>query len=400
MFELSPAQARRLVINRQGLHKSNVFGRGDSALLACIERLSYVQIDTISVIKRAHHHTFWTRIPNYRAKQLDLLQRDRKIFEYWAHAAAYLPMQDFRYCLPYMNAVAAGQKHWRKPDRKTMKAVLDRIRSEGPAKARDFDSTDNRPSDFWGGGKPARYALEQLFIEGRLMISHRDGFQKVFDLPERILPNDLKTCSPSTEEYCRYLIERTIQSQGIATEAEIGYLRKGIKPELKKQTRQMLADNEIVRVSVAGNPHDYYSMREIVETARSCRVAKQVHLLSPFDNLVIQRKRMAQLFGFDYQIECYVPQGKRVHGYFCLPILFGDQFVGRLDPKADRSNRKLQIRNLVIESSITEAEVFIRQLARKIKELAAFNGCETISIDRCNIDTIGRELSRRIVCED
>lgn len=385
-----------MVIARQGLHKSNAFGRGPSALVDCIDRLSYIQIDTISVINRAHHHTFWTRVPSFLESHLDALQRDRKIFEYWSHAAAFLPMKDFRFCLPYMNAIASGQKHWRTPDKKTMNSVLKRIRSEGAARARDFDAVDGAKSGIWGSTKPAKIALEQLFIEGKLMVSHRDGFQKVFDLPERVLPSDLDTSSPSSEEFFRYLIERTIQAQGFATDSEIGYLRKGVKTELKQHLQQMLGDKEIVEVQVKGNPNVYFSQTKVIEASRSARVSKKVHLLSPFDNLVIQRKRMAQIFDFDYQIECYVPEAKRKHGYFCLPILFGDDLVGRLDPKADRKSKQLTIRNLVIEKEIKDYDVFVAELARKIDQLAAFNGCERTRFERFNDKRLKSALPRLV----
>ncbi|MFT7629746.1 MAG: hypothetical protein ACI87E_000749 [Mariniblastus sp.] len=394
MIELSPIQAKRIVVTCQGLHKSNAFGRGDSAILECIDQLGYIQIDTISVIQRAHHHTFWTRIPKYLESHLDAMQRDRRIFEYWSHAAAYLPMQDYRFCLPYMNAVASGTKHWRTPDKKTMAKVMSHIRGEGPAKARDFVAPKTKRMDQWGGTKPAKIALEQLFIQGDLMISHRDGFQKVYDLPERVLPNGIDTSSPTTEEYCRFLIDRCLRSQGIATEFEMGYLRKGMRLDLKQQLQQMLADNEIVQVKVKGNPNVYYSRTEIVRKASSGRVAKKVHLLSPFDNLVIQRKRIAQLFDFDYQIECYVPEKKRKFGYFCLPILFGSELVGRLDPKVDRKNRVLSVRNLVIEKRIEQVDAFVVGLARKLKEFTSNNDCVQMTIDRCDDKRIGKSLAR------
>ena len=394
MFELTPTQARRLALNRQGLHKSNAFGRGESGLSKCIERLGYIQIDTISVVNRAHHHTLWTRIPKYEQVHLDTMQKARVVFEYWSHAAAYLPMSKFRFCLPYMNAIASGQQHWRVPDKKAMRAVLKRIQSEGPLRARDFEAPKNKQPERWGGMKPAKIALEQLFIEGKLMISHRDGFQKVFDLPERVLPADVDTSTPTPEEYCRFLVNQTINAHGIATAAEMGYLRKGIKNDLKNQIEQMLSDGEIIQVTVQGNPNPYFSRTDIVELAASARVAKKVHLLSPFDNLVIQRKRMVHLFDFDYQIECYVTAAKRVHGYFCLPILFGDQLVGRLDPKADRKNHRLNVLNLVIEKEIKQMDTFVNQLARKLKEFAVFNDCDTIVIEKCNHKKIGSAVSR------
>ena len=397
MIELSPTQARRLVIARQGLHKSNAYGRGESALMQCISQLGYIQIDTISVINRAHHHTLWTRVPSFRENHLDALQRERKVFEYWSHAAAYLPMQDFRFCLPYMKAIASGQKHWRSPDKKTMASVMRRIRSGGAARARDFLGPEKAKPSTWGGAKPEKIALEQLFIEGKLMISHRDGFQKVFDLTERVLPSGLDTSTPTTAEFCRYLIDRTIQAQGVLTETEMGYLRKGLKTDLKKQVQQMVADNEIVEVGVRDNPNVYYSSSDIIAKVGTTRVARKVHLLSPFDNLVIQRKRMSQLFKFDYQIECYVPEGKRKFGYFCLPILFGDELVGRLDPKADRKNSRLIIRNLVIEKDIKHVDAFVADLARKVHDLARFNGCDSVEMHRCNDRKICSALSGLLV---
>ncbi len=277
-----------------------------------------------------------------------------------------------------------------------MKLVLDCIRSRGAMRARDFASSKTKQPDFWGHTTSAKIALEQLFIEGQLLVSHREGFQKVYDLPERVLPAELDTSPPSAEEFQRYLIDRTIQSQGFATVAEIGYLRKGLKSDLRKRIQQMHAEREITQVKIAGNPNEYYSRTSIIETATSTRVAKEVHLLSPFDNLVIQRKRMAQLFDFEYQIECYVPAAKRKHGYFCLPILFGDELVGRLDPKADRKNRKLIIRRLFIEKRIQHMDKFIHGLAKKIASLAAFNACDRISIESCNRKEVGSVLSRLV----
>lgn len=383
-FSLEATDAKRLIVEQQGLRKSNSFGRGESALLNCITRLGYIQIDTISVINRAHSHTFWTRVPSFQESQLDDLQKDRKIFEYWSHAAAFLPMQDYRFCLPYMNAVASGQKHWRVPDKKLMKKVLARIRDEGPLSTREFEARTSSKTGLWGGHKPAKFALEQLFIEGQLVISHREGFRKVYDLPERVLPSELNQEEPSEEEFCRYQIDRTIQSQGIATVAEMSYLRKGVKKPIQAQLQQMLNAQEIVSVEVEDNPETYFSYPSLVEKSHSSRITPKVHLLSPFDNLVIQRKRAIQLFDFDYKIECYLPEKKRTYGYFCLPILFGDELVGRLDPKADRKSGKLLIRNLVLEKPVDSLKMFSSKLAEKLTDLASFNGCESIQIEKCN----------------
>lgn len=393
-FELSIPQARRLVLRCQGLHKKSPLGRGTVGALKCIEQLGYIQIDTISVVQRAHHHTLWTRVLDFRKEHLDALQKDRKVFEYWAHAASYLPMRDFRFSLPYMNAIAGGQKHWHTPDKKLMQRMIRHIRTEGPVMARHFEDTGEGKSHFWGGSKPAKIALEQLFIEGELMVSHREGFQKVFDLTERVLPRSVDTRIPSHEEFLRHLITRTIQAQGIASEPEIRYLRKGIKADLSRQIQQMIHDGEIVEVKIQENPTSYYSTPELVETGVSTRTSKRTHLLSPFDNFVIQRKRIAALFDFDYQIECYVPKHKRQHGYFCLPILFGDTIIGRLDPKADKREKTLRIENLVLEKPVSQKEQLTRQLASTLRDFAEFNQCTDCRILKSNDKKFAKDLAK------
>lgn len=379
MVQISLTEARRIALIAQGLHTNTPFGAGKPAVQRCIEQLGYVQIDTISVINRSHHHTFWTRVPSYRETHLDELLRERQVMEYWTHAAAYLPMRDYRYCLPYMQAIASGQQHWRKPDRKAMKQVLDRIRAEGPLMARDFEHSKDRGGGWGWNWKPAKIALEQLFIEGKLMSSHREGFQKVYDLPERVLPKGLDTRLPTEEELHRYLIHSTLRAHGLATEAEFSYLRKGLKAGLKTTLQAMQEAGEILPVQIGKLTGTWYSTPAILESLSGKRVAKNVHLLSPFDNAVIKRKRIRQLFDSDYQIECFVPAPKRRFGYFCLPILYGTDIVGRLDPKADRKKGEFIIRGLFLEKPPKELDAFILKLVDKLKQLAAFNQCERIS---------------------
>ncbi len=399
MIALSALEARRLALISQGLHAARPFGTGRDAVLRCIEQLGYVQIDTISVISRSHHHTFWTRVPSYSAEQLDGLQREGRILEYWAHAAAYLPMKDYRFCLPYMHAVANGQRHWRKPDRKAMQTVLERIRNEGPLMARDFDAPkgDSQP---WGWNwKPAKIALEQLFIEGKLIASHRIGFQKVYDLPERVLPADIDTRMPTAAEFQEYLIRTAIRAHGLVAEPEISYLRKGMKAGVKARLQQMVADGEVLPVNVGEEKQRYYTTAESLEKLAGGRVARNVHLLSPFDNAVIQRRRIRQLFGSDYQLECFVPAPKRQFGYYCLPILYGTEIVGRLDPKADQRSGELTVRALYLEKPVGNEDDLARKLAARLRTVAAFNRCERVSYQPARGDGFGRmvaeELGRR-----
>ena len=198
----------------QGLVQGSPFTRGAKGVGQVLEKLSYVQIDTISVVERAHHHVFWSRQPNYRLSDLDQAIEQGQAFEYWSHAAAYLPMRDYRFSLPKKNAIANGEKHWFEKDPKQANFVLDSIRERGPMMAKDFQQNRSIKNLGWGDRKPAKVALEILFMEGKLMIAKRQGFQKVFDLTERVLPSEVNTSTPSEAEFLDHLIERFLSALG------------------------------------------------------------------------------------------------------------------------------------------------------------------------------------------
>jgi uncharacterized protein YcaQ len=334
------AKLRRIALNQQGLLKTEFFGRGKRATLRAIEQLGYVQIDTISVVERAHHHVLWSRVPNYRPKFLDQLVKQRLVFEYWFHAAAWLPMKDYRFALPRM-AKMNGERNWFElSDRKLTDSILQRIQIEGPLRARDFADTREVNKGWWDW-KPAKQALEQLFMRGELMVSGRQGFQKVYDLPERVLPDWVDSSMPSMEDYANHLIDTTLRAHGFASLVSMTYLRKGklLRDAVKQQLQQRLETNLLTTVDL-GNNNTVYIDPELLET-RAPRSSAQVRILSPFDNAVIQRQRGREIFAFDYQIECYVPAPLRQFGYFCLPVLYRDRLVGRIDCKAHRKDGSL-----------------------------------------------------------
>ena len=379
--KLTPLQAKRIFLAHQGLIGKNKFQQKQKGVHQVIEHLGYIQIDTISVVARAHHHTLWSRVKGYQPEMVDQLQKQKEIFEYWSHAAAFLPMRDFRYSLINKEAIASGQRHWYPREPKVMQFVLDRIKTEGPLQSKDFKS-DNRNRGIWYQWKPTKRALEQLFMEGELMIAHRHGFQKVYDLTERVLPEGIDTSNPDLDEFCRHLVRATLKASGLASIQEIGYLRKGpIKPQLAKTIQNMLEEGEIVACKVQGIEKSlFYAFPETLENVSRRISNKTVHLLSPFDNSVIQRKRLQQFFDFDYQIECYVPAPKRQFGYYCLPILWGDEFIGRLDAKADRKSKTFILIGLWIDISTDNWKKLIPSLSKKIQSYATFNGCERIEI--------------------
>ena len=390
---LDKGKLRRIALDRQGLLRQAHFGRGKGAVLRAIEQLGYVQIDTISVVERAHHHALRSRVPNYRPAFLDQLQAEGKVFEYWYHAAAYLPMRDYRFARRDMAAAKRGESDWvRSRDRKLMRRILDRVRIEGPLKSRDFE--DQRATkEGWWDWKPAKRALEQLFIEGDLMITGRDGFQKTYDLPERALPPSVATEAPSLREFAAYLVRNCLRSHGFATRKSFTHLRSqpGLRELVAKVLEEGVAAGQLRQFNTKdGNA--YWGDAELLDR-RAPPATARVRILSPFDNAVILRHRLQALFDFDYQVECYVKAEKRRYGYFCLPILYRDQFIGRMDCKAHRTTGEFNIKQLHIEGRGMEGQgnhpsrklddSFFPAFAEAVRDFAAFNGCGTLSLSQC-----------------
>jgi len=374
---LSLQQARKLVLHSQQLPQITRKGSALSATLAVIEHLGYIQIDTISVIERAHHHTLWNRNPRYQSSHLDHLIADRSAFEYWSHAAAYLPMRDYRHSLPRKLAIKSGkQSHWYDPEPEIVRHVHDRIRAEGPLMAKDFEHSGKKKQSGDWRAKPAKKALEYLYMQGDLMTVRRHNFHKVYDLTERALPDDIDTTPPTEDEHARFLIQRYLKAHGLAQPQDFCYLRKGVKPAVLEELKQMLHGGELVTVQVG--ERSYHALPESLALLSKPLARSKLKILSPFDNLVIQRHRMRDLFDFDYQIECYVPAAKRKHGYFVLPILWDGRLVARMDCKADRKSGELQVLSLHREASLRKTDEFCAALAVTLEDFARFNRCETV----------------------
>jgi uncharacterized protein YcaQ len=376
--QLTLKEARKLALYKQGLLQPG-FAKEKKGALAVIEHLGYVQIDTLSVVARAHHHTLWSRLPDYREKFLnELLEKDKQVFEYWSHAASYLPMKDYRFSLPLKKAYAEGKSHWFGQDKDIMKYVFDRIKAEGALQSKDFEHKRETTAG-WYEWKPAKRALEQLFMQGKLMVARRQGFQKVYDLTERVLPSDVDLTFPSQEEYAGHLILKAVQAHGVIHESEIAYLRSRLKEPVKKALKNLLEKGSLTEVSIESlDKMKFITTNEFLEITKKIKLNDLVHFLSPFDNTVIQRKRLSNFFNFDYLIECYVPEGKRKYGYFTLPVLYRDKFVGRFDPKADRAKGIFYVKSLHFEKDFKPDEKFKELFSEKLKEFALFNGCREI----------------------
>ena len=378
---ITPARARRIVLRAQGLDGGWVLPGGAEGAATTVERLGYVQIDTIAVIARAHEHALWVRQPSYRPEMLhQLLAVDRRVFEYWTHAASYVPMSDYRYYLRRMHGHTERGQPWREENAKLVEHVRRRLRTEGALAAADFESGDRRGP--WWDWKPAKRVLEHLFNAGELMISQRRNFQRVYDLTERVMPTGIDTSMPDPEEEARWAVRRALGNLGVVDLlAESRYRRGGSDERVAAAVAELTQAGEVVPVTIRGSGDGVrHATAEAIEATERGRRSRRVHLLSPFDNLVIRRRWLASIFDFDYTLECYLPERKRRHGYFCLPILWGDRFVGRLDPKAERKKRVFAVRRLAFEPDIGDWDALLPPLARKIAELARFNGCDRVRL--------------------
>lgn len=383
---LSLKEAQKLILLSQKLPPVKQSGSALDVTNAIIEHLGYIQIDTISAVQRAHHHTLWSRNPRYKTDHLDTLVAEKKVFEYWAHAAAYLPMSSYRYTLPRKRAIATGeQDHWYVRDKKLIADVLDRIRIDGPLMAKDF--TDKRKSYAGWGAKPTKQALEYLFMMGELMISERVNFHKVYDLTERVLPSHVSTTIPSDEEYARFLITSYLKANGIGQVGEINYLLKNSKKLISTTAKEMYHSGELSEVTVSET--SCYTLPNALNELGKGLSKSILKILSPFDNLLIQRKRMKSLFGYDYLLECYVPEAKRVYGYFSLPILWDGKLVARIDCKAERKESLLRIKHLALEPSLKKLDAFAMALEKELLQFMKFNDCTVLVLERVSPESAG-----------
>lgn len=385
-IELTRHEARKIILASQGLKSSSQSGKSSVRLSKeSIESIGYVQIDTISVVQRAHHHVWWSRVNNYHPELLAKLeQKEKVIFEYWSHAASYLPMIDYRFTLPFKKENKSRDKFWYRKDKKIMQFVMDRIKAEGPLMSKNFEKPAEYKSNAMWEAPPTKQALQNLFMEGEIMVAGRQGFQKIYDLTERVLPANIDLSTPSYEDYLRHLIFRDLKAHGIVRNKDIGYLLKGHQKGIAGQINEMTDNGEVIIVKVKGKATQFFSLSSSIDLLEK-RFATKMKFLSPFDNVLINRERTSSLFDYDYTLECYTPAAKRRFGYFGLPILWNNDLIGQIDVKADRTTNCMIIRNLTIEKSTID-EKFIHHFRKALLEFMVFNRMDWIKKETTSTD--------------
>ena len=342
---LSIASARRLWLAAQRLDHVAPFGGDAEATRRAVEHLGYVQIDTINVIERCHHHILYTRIPAYERSHLQRAQSvDKSVFEYWTHALSYVPTSDMRFFIGAMKRYRLSPSPWfGSVTKKEVRRVLDLIRTNGPLTIRDID--DEVLVDKvhpWASRKPSKRALQLAFYTGDVTISARTGMLKTYELMDRHFGWGEPPKPAPEREVAAYMLDRALRTQGVVSLDSICHLDAPRKPAIRRLIEARIRRKELVPVALAGAEKlEHWATPEVLEPA--LEAASAVHLLSPFDPLVIQRRRLKLFFDYEHRFEAYVPKDKRVFGYFALPALVDDEIVAAIDLKTDRQKGKLMM---------------------------------------------------------
>jgi uncharacterized protein YcaQ len=377
---ISLSDARNLMLSAQGLAQLPAHPAEKQDVLAAIRRMRALQIDTIHVVARSPYLVLWSRLGDYKPDWLDELLADGALFEYWSHAMCFLPVEDYPLYRRFMLdgstrwGNAAG---WVRNHASLAEEVLARIRQEGGLRSGDFKST--KPPGGWWNWKDEKIALECLFILGELMVARRQSFQRVYDLQARVLPDwEDGSNVPSQEQVMRILTLRAVQALGVArAEWAPDYFRLPKTGNLKRL--EALADDGLLRrVEIEGLPGPAY----LDPQAAPVDELQVTSVLSPFDPLVWDRKRLKDLFDFDYTIEVYTPSAKRSFGYFTLPILHRGAIVGRLDPKAHRAEGVFEVKAVQLEPGVEASDDLLAGLVTALRSLAAWHATPELVIRR------------------
>ena len=403
-MQLSLPQARHLQLAAQGLLNPPTSAATRLSLRKCIERMQLLQIDTIHVVARSPYLVLFSRLGHYPVTWLDEALASGHLFELWAHEACFAPLQDLAHHRSYNQQT---RRHWgiaggeasHHQHRASLDSLLKHIETNGPVKSSDFERTDGKSGGWWGWKDEKRW-LEALFARGELMVARREKFQRVYDLAHRVVPSLHSLDVHEAQNVHASFIEKSIQALGV-TQARWVHDYFRLKPRLKDADLDALVDEgRIRRVQIEG-----WSAPGYVHASHASLLKKTINdkleathttLLSPFDPLVWDRERASVMFGFDYRIECYTPEPKRIYGYFVLPILHRGQLIGRLDAKAHRSEGVFEVKALFLEPGVKLDDSAVADVAGSIQRCADWHSTPSVKIVRTSPAGLRVRLQRAI----
>lgn len=384
--------ARRLALAAQGLARPRGSGPADGVVLCrAIRRLGLLQLDSVNVLARAHYLPLFARLGAYDRATLDRLAahdgarpppRRRRLFEYWAHEASLLPVE-LQPCLRWrMERAAAGEGVWsgiaafarERPE--AVARVLEEVRERGPLGVSDLAEPGSRRGGWWGWNH-GKTALEWLFWTGRLTAAGRRGFERLYDLPERVLPPEILAApTPDPADAQRELLRRAARALGVATEADLRDYFRLPMADARPRLVELVEAGELVPVRVEGWRQAAYLVPDLPIPRR----AEAHALLAPFDPLIWERARTERLFGFRYRVEIYTPAARRRHGYYVLPFLSGERLTARVDLKADRQVGLLRVRAAHAEAGVAAGPA-AEALAAELRRMADWLGLAGVVVE-------------------
>lgn len=399
-FHLDNRPARHLFLDRHALIEPPTGSAGTGEMQALIERLGFVQVDSVQTVARAHHMILWSRRQRYRPATLArLLERDRSIFENWTHDAAVIPTRYFPYWHEkFHRSRKRMEERWPKWQGNTFMGecdeVLDRIARHGPLSASEAGGGKSGSGGGWWEWHPAKAALEYLWRSGRLAIAKREGFRKFYDLTEKVIPEPLRAAAENGVTL-KWACSAAIDRLGFATHGEIAAFWDVFSPaEVRDWCLSEIAAGRLIEgrfMGADGRLWRSYARPDIMEAAArtSEPPSTRIRILSPFDPVLRDRKRAERLFGFRYRIEIFVPEPKRTYGYYVFPVMEGARLIGRIDAKALRERDCLSVRAFWPEAGIAMGKARIARLEAELERLARFSGCATVEFaDGWQRDTV------------
>lgn len=389
---LDNGSARRLFMDRHALLERPSGGAKGADLLQLITRLGFVQLDSINTVARAHDVILYARRPSYRPKHLrDLYHAGGTLFEHWTHDAAMIPMAFYpQWHLRFQRDEALLRKRWRNWRRdgfeQQFETVLTHVRDHGPVSSSDVGKDEKKGSGGWWDWHPSKTALEYLWRKGALTVVGREGFQKRYDLTERVIEEALRSPGEEVEPGATvdWLCNAALDRLGFATSGELAaFWDTASAAEAREWCRAALARGELQEIEVAGANgvhRKHFARPGVITQAQDLGTAPgRIRVLSPFDPMLRDRKRAERLFGFHYRIEVFTPAPKRQYGYYVFPLLEGQRMVGRIDMKADRSADCLRVTALWPEPRVLFSSARLQRLEAELDRVARFAGLAKVA---------------------
>jgi uncharacterized protein len=378
--------ARTMLLAAQGLGSAPKRATKDD-VRGFIRRMGVLQIDSISVVARSPYLVLWSRLGSYEPRWLDELLAEGAVFEYWSHAACYIPIEDYGLYRRLMIDGGEKTRGWMRAHHEEIQHVMERVNENGPVRSAEFARTDGKAGGWWEW-KPEKRALEHLFAAGELMISRRENFHRVYDLRERVLAKALPdwedALAPTEQEVRRALALKAVRALGVAFARWVPDYFRTPKKGVAGLLEELTDEGSLLRAMIEDEPaYVHPDNATLAENVLSNELQSSVTtLLSPFDPIVWDRARASELFGFDYKIEVYTPAARRRYGYYSLPILHDGALVGRLDAKAHRKQNVFEVKSIHLEPDTPVNEDLICGLADALRDCAGWHGTPEILVRR------------------